>query len=142
LIPSDIPKNTSGDISVTDAKKYELRAGFSDEIFGYLKNNPKIVQRLIGDIIEDNFSETLHETLLETLGIDNLSPLIISTTEDIVLTSKAKRDPKFRGRILALYDYRCAFCNYKIYFQQYSSINRSCPYKMESVRRRIPMRIY
>ena len=113
--PKVLPLNSSGDLSIKDAKELKFKAGFTEEVYNYLSANKKIVQKLICDILDDNFSETRFEEILTKLKIDDVSPEVIGPEEEIVIISRTKRDPNFRFKILALYDYRCCFCNLKIY---------------------------
>lgn len=115
VIPDDFPINISGDISAIDAKSNDLKAGFSEPIYLWLKANPHMTQYFISEIIEDNFPESLEETILTSLGINELVPEIVEIEKVTSSITKVKRDPTFAKRILQLYDYRCAFCGLKIY---------------------------
>src|SRR5690606_11403664 len=69
--------NASGDISVSQANEHGFKAGFSNETYKWLSENLGIVQFLIGEIIEDNFPETLEEEILIHLGLDKRIPQIV-----------------------------------------------------------------
>lgn len=113
--PTDLLVNASGDIPASQAREKNFQAGFSTEVYQWLAQDKKISQFLIGEIIEDNFPETLHETILEILNIFELKPEI--ETQEYVESKivKVKRDPHFPKKILQLYDNRCSFCGLKIY---------------------------
>jgi putative restriction endonuclease len=116
--PNNLVANSSGDISVKQANEAYLKAGFSEEIYLWLETNPTIAQFLIGEIIEDNFPESLTEEILISLGLDleipNVAPIDVVTKT----ISQAKRDPLFPKKIMQAYDYRCSFCHLKIYQNQ------------------------
>ncbi|OFZ13379.1 MAG: hypothetical protein A2X86_16670 [Bdellovibrionales bacterium GWA2_49_15] len=115
-VPSDLKANKSGDISPTEARERNFQAGFSEEVFQWLGRNKALAQKLIDDIIDDNFPETLHAGLLEKLGVFDLIPEIVGPGQFENLIATPKRDPNFPKIILQLYDYRCCFCNLKLYF--------------------------
>lgn len=115
--PTNLPKNSSGDISIKDAKENNFKAGFSDEIFNFLKNNQETLQRFIHDILEDNFPETLWGDLISIFEIDNLPLSNINEKSELIKIKKRYRDPDFPKKILALYDHRCAFCQLKIFYK-------------------------
>ena len=110
--------NKSGDISVTQATESNLKAGFIDSTYEWFANNLGFVQFFIGEIIEDNFPETLEEEIIIALGLDLEVPQIV-TTEIVTRTiNQAKRDPLFPKKVMQAYDYRCGFCQLKIYQNQ------------------------
>lgn len=115
ILPTDLIVNASGDISTTQATEKHFRAGFSEEIYQWLSADRKITQFLIGEIIEDNFPDTLHETIMEMLGIFELRPEIVTPEHIESKLVKIKRDPLFPKKVLQLYDNRCSFCGLKIY---------------------------
>lgn len=116
--PKELPMNKSGDIAAKDAREKKLKVGFSDEIYLYLRKNLQVVNQLIIDIIDANFPETWHDQLIETLGIGDL--VAVGPPLEFIEShiKKPKRDPNFPKSILPLYDYRCCFCQLKIYCNQ------------------------
>ena len=110
--------NASGDISVSQAKEHGLKAGFSNETYQWLSQNLEIVQFLIGEIIEDNFPETLEEEILIHLGLDKVLPQIVQSEKVVHTITQNKRDPLFPSKVMQAYDYRCSFCGLKIYHHQ------------------------
>lgn len=108
-------ENKSGDISANQASTLNLKAGFPENTYQWLSQNPPMVQFLIGEIIEDNFPETLEEEILVYLGIDETSPLIVDSGMITRVIIRPKRDPLFPKKIMQAYDYRCSFCQLKLY---------------------------
>ena len=105
--------NKSGDISASQANSQNLKAGFTDQTYQWLSQNPQMAQFLIGEIIEDNFPETIEEEILTLLGIDAVPPLIVDS--ETITVTRPKRDPNFPKKVMQAYDYRCSFCQLKIY---------------------------
>lgn len=116
--PEGLITNNSGDISVSQAKGLGFKAGFSDTTFEWLSRNLDIVQFLIGEIIEDNFPETLEEEILIYLGLDKTVPRLVSEEKISRKITQMKRDPQFPGKVMQAYDYRCSFCGLKLYQYQ------------------------
>lgn len=113
-LPAAPELNKSGDIPTGYAKEKQFKVGFSDSYFTWLSNNKPATQYLIEHIITDNFSETLIEDILTTLGIDDLSPQLVTNEVIEQTVKKTKRDPNFPKEILNLYDNQCCFCKLKI----------------------------
>ena len=93
----------------TDAKKSELlrygvHGGFTEEIYSQLSNDHNQLFDIAKYVLEVNFPESVHEDLLQAVGIDfkNKSPCL------------KKRDPYFRDRVLKAYEYRCAICGFNV----------------------------
>lgn len=111
--PIDLKEDKSGNILITEARQRLFKAGFSDHVFDYLSNKLDITQYLILEILEDNFPETIMNDILDYLGIYDLPPAL-STEVQIKPLQRYKRDPKFRLKVMEMYDSRCCFCNLKI----------------------------
>lgn len=118
VTPQGFTENKSGDISNAQASLLNLKAGFSEQTYQWLSENPSIAQFLIGEIIEDNFPETLQEEILINLGIDAIPPLLVDNETITRTITRAKRDPTFPKRVMQAYDYRCCFCQLKLYHNQ------------------------
>ncbi len=93
----------------TDAKKsellkYNVRGGFNIEIYNYLQLNQNIIPDLALSILEENFPSSIHEDILQAIGLD------LELSEDI----ERKRDPYFRDKILNAYEYQCAVCGFNV----------------------------
>lgn len=85
----------------------ETTGGFKKEVFQLLKVDPKLVFELAQILLFDNFPETMHDEILEAVGLD------ISSEFDLVKKKKV-RDPRFRDLILKAYEYRCAVCEFNV----------------------------
>mgnify|MGYP002640808873 CR=1 FL=1 len=67
-----------------------------------LGREPGLIVRLARRIVEQFWPESLHESLLQSIGLD-------LATEQIV---RKKRDPRFRERVIRAYERRCAVCGF------------------------------
>lgn len=90
--------------------KNEIIGGFSEEVISLLNNNDSLIQEIANIILNEHFSETLHEDILQAVGL-NISVIISS---DINTNKKRIRDPKFREKILIAYENRCAVCGFNV----------------------------
>lgn len=79
-----------------------VSAGFTSEVFGLLNEDQSLMQEVSQVILVKHFPETMHEDLLDAVGLD------------FTLYTRKKRDPKFRERILRAYGYSCAICGFNV----------------------------
>lgn len=92
----------------TDAKKSELlkhdvHGGFSQTIYEYLASDPELRVRLIKDILTKSFPESIHEDIIEAVGL--------STIDN---QKRPQRNPEFRDRVIRAYEHKCAVCGYNV----------------------------
>ncbi len=93
----------------TDTKKSELikfnvHGGFTREIHDFLISNKNEIPEIATSILEKNFPASIHEDILQAVGLD------LEYKENI----KRKRDPNFRDKILNAYGYQCAVCGFSV----------------------------
>lgn len=81
---------------------HQARGGFPEGIFGFLRKHPSVVNQLAEEILQTNFPSTYHEDILDAVGF----PWVVEEERG------RKRDPGFRGKVLAAYNYTCAVCSY------------------------------
>lgn len=118
VTPNNFEPNKSGDISVSQAKELQLQAGFSDEIYSWLRSDSGTVQILIDYILEDNFPETLTDELLRNLGVEEVVLNVVDPEKVSTVITRIKRDPLFPKKVMQAYDFRCCFCHLKLYLNQ------------------------
>ena len=80
-------------------------AGFSGPVLTLLRNNPKLVKRIVETLLQLNFPTSLHADILSICGID------VDSDTDI---ADRARDPGFRREVLAAYRKRCAICGFSM----------------------------
>jgi putative restriction endonuclease len=98
-LTSTIDKRSFSDKQlVTD----QVAGGFSDEVLALLKNNDLLIQELAELLLHDHFPETIHQDILEEVGLD------------FSIRKKRSRDPNFRDKILKAYEYSCAVCGFNV----------------------------
>ena len=102
-------ENVTARIGNTDAKKselakYNVHGGFKKKIYDFLKSKQSIIPALAASVLEENFPSSMHEDLLQAIGLD------VGLNQDL----KRKRDPYFRDKILKAYEYQCAVCGFNV----------------------------
>jgi putative restriction endonuclease len=99
-----IELNKSGDPKKGDLINYRVAGGFPKHLFDQLQIDKKLVFDIIQDLLDLNFPSSIHEDILQSVGID-----IVSERHE-----EKKRHPKFRENILRAYEYRCAVCGFDV----------------------------
>ncbi|MBK0404647.1 HNH endonuclease [Adhaeribacter sp. BT258] len=100
--------NTKQDYSTTFLISNNLEGKFPDEIILRLIENPNLLKDVASFILNQNFPETIHQDILEAVGLD-------ITIEPIQTLFKIRRrDPLFRDSILKAYEYQCAVCGFGV----------------------------
>ncbi len=95
--------------SNTDAKKselikYNVSGGFTDKIFNKLRNDQGLINEIARSLLEKSFPESIHEDILQVVGLD----------VSVANYTKSMRDPEFRSKVLTAYEHRCAVCEYNV----------------------------
>jgi putative restriction endonuclease len=89
----------------SDLLRYDARAGFDARVQAALRADPSLVWEIAGRLLESHFPESLHQDILDAVGL----------TPGPTSGAKAKRDPQFRQKVLTAYEYRCAVCGLKVH---------------------------
>jgi putative restriction endonuclease len=88
--------------------KYLLQEGFvgrfNPKVQALLENNPALIIELSFLILNEHFPETMHEDILNDVGLN----------PNLRLIKSRARDPKFREHILKAYEYKCAVCDFQV----------------------------
>jgi putative restriction endonuclease len=82
----------------------KARGGFQENVYNELRRDEDSRARVIFELLEAHFPETLHEDILLTLGLS--IPIGVPRSND--------RDPGFRENVLSAYEYRCAVCGFNV----------------------------
>ncbi len=80
----------------------KVSGGFTLEVYQLLKDHPELVQEIANSILYCHFPETMHQDILDSVGLDFTNYL------------RRKRNPKFREKILRAYGYSCAICGFNV----------------------------
>ena len=95
---------SSGDPRRGDLIAQNVSGGFIKDIFDLVTAHPETATELATSILEANFPASIHEDILQAVGLD-----VESKT-----SKKRKRDPYFRDRIIRAYEHQCAVCGFNV----------------------------
>ena len=99
-----IGQTSSGDALKSDLDRYDVSGGFLEDIASQLQNDSKLAFRIIQNLLDAHFPYSLHEDILQAVGIEY--PLRGS--------KRRRRDANFRSNILKAYEYKCAVCGFDV----------------------------
>jgi putative restriction endonuclease len=86
-----------------------IQGKFPDEVTQQLKQDPELLVTVAELILKQNFPDTLHQDILDAVGLD-----ITATSRVSTINNRRKRDPHFRESILKAYEYQCAVCGFGV----------------------------
>lgn len=92
----------TGDVPVSILRDSHASGGFAESVYASLRENPNVVNELTAKILQMNFPPSMHESLLDAVGMPWVQ----------VLVARGARDPGFRDAILRIYEHRCAICGF------------------------------
>lgn len=99
-----VSRRGSTDARKSELLKYDVHGGFPQDVYDALRRDSRILSDIVSTLLTKNFPESIHEDILQAVGID--------LAEDHL--SVGKRDPLFREHVLRAYEYRCAVCGYNV----------------------------
>jgi putative restriction endonuclease len=94
-------RSGSGGIPSSILADVGAEAGFTPELYARLRDDRELVVELTADILEEHFPPSMHEELLNAVGMPW-----------VMLPAPAARSPEFRSDVLRLYEHRCAMCGF------------------------------
>jgi putative restriction endonuclease len=101
------PLYTKGDYSKKALIEENAIGHFTPEMLDALRD-PVLFNTTVSYLLDNNFPETLHQDILDFLGLD------IETGNSAYTEKKKQRDPDFRNRIIEAYESKCAVCGYQV----------------------------
>ena len=107
LVSSDEGQGSPGDargrLRSTNAK-----GRLNPELEEALGSDPTLLARAVRILLDANFEPSIQSDLLDQLGLD----LVPSDFTPSSFPGAARRDPRFRDKVLVSYEYRCAMCGF------------------------------
>lgn len=97
--------NTSVDLNKLSDRyllSLETVGRLTEDVVQLLQDKPALIQDIALQILEEHFPDTVHEDILEAVGLD------------FSRYKKKPRDPLFRDKILKAYEYSCAICGFNV----------------------------
>ena len=95
---------------VTWFREQGILAGFAQGLDALLRADRLLRAALARQLLNQHFSETLHDDIAAQLGLDIEQGLLIPNPA----YPCRRRDPSFRERVLRAYEYRCCVCGFDL----------------------------
>ena len=93
-------RSSNSDAKKSELLKYNVAGGLTEKGFSEITQNRDKLAQAIGGLLDEFFPETIHEDIIEKLGIEEY------------VGKPHKRDPSFRHKVLTAYGYKCAVCGF------------------------------
>lgn len=84
--------------------EHDSMGGFPEEIHSILESSPDLIGEIADQLLQENFPRTLHEDVLDAVGLDFRR----------VTPQSRTRDPAFREKVLRAYSYQCGVCGFDL----------------------------
>lgn len=97
-------RKSRSDANKSELIKYNVSGGFNTGIFHHLSENPGVVADIAATILDEHFPASVHEDILQAIGMDL----------HLLLIRRKRRDPQFREKVLNAYEYQCAVCGFNV----------------------------
>jgi putative restriction endonuclease len=94
-------RDSNDDPPVSELRAANARGALPAPVQAELLGHPDAVMRVAHQLLDENFSETLHQDILDAVGL-------VEPMEGAV--QRRRRDPNFRNAVLVAYQYKCAMC--------------------------------
>lgn len=108
-----IKETKSYDAHVRDLRKYKATGFFSKEVVQEIKENPDVALQAARKLLDQHFSESLHQIILERVGFNYEA---VSGQRDSI--KRTKRDRRFRENVLQAYENSCAICGFDLHINE------------------------
>ena len=99
-----LPKPPNGYPTRAALIRCDAQGGFLPDIYQALKTRQGLRFKVIVELLNSHFPETVQEDILEALGLST-APAAPKSND---------RDPEFRSKVLSAYEYRCAVCGFNV----------------------------
>lgn len=111
LIVARGDRKRTKDVPAPILRAHDAHGGFPIDIYESLRARPDLVYRIAGLLLEANFPTSMHEDILDAVGMPWIE---IRWMPPAVLLrpTRRPRDPEFRDMILGIYGHCCAMCGY------------------------------
>ena len=103
--PQVIADYQGADPSSKYLRENAISGYFTEEIQKEFDNDPSLIIEIALETLETHFPESLHDDILDSIGF---------LKSGFIITTKRKRDPAFREKVLIAYEYQCAICGFNV----------------------------
>jgi putative restriction endonuclease len=113
VVTADAPMRSrlsNEDPPVSVLRSARAQGAFPADVQQELLAHPQRIAEVAQQLLADNFPETLHQDILDAVGL----------SVDYTVAVRRRRDPNFRSEVLVAYQYRCAMCGLDLRLGQIS----------------------
>lgn len=89
-------------------KDNKVSGGFTESIYEMLKSDSELVEKIASKLLSTHFKPSQWESIRNEISLDT------EPQSYYYIQKLARRDRKFRIRILRAYDYKCAMCGFNL----------------------------
>lgn len=101
--------NPKRDYSKSFLTTNTVYGGFTNDVLKFFKSNPLLINMAAQVILDNNFSESIHDDILARVGL----------TTRYTFVKRKVRDSQFRNKVLAAYNSKCAVCGFDVQVDGY-----------------------
>lgn len=115
--PADFLNRPAGATpNLGELRKLHIAGGFAPDVDAALRRDPALRAQLAHQLLDAHFPDTLHNDILQALGLDLSTPTLAAAEGEPVydMRTVARRDPGFRERVLRAYEHRCCVCGFDL----------------------------
>ena len=98
--------DASDNLSSTEARERHLKVWFSDDVLAAFRQYPELIDNVVINLLERNFSPSLHHDILDAVGLY----LGVDKVDKWESVMRCKRNPTFRLNVLNAYHEQCCVC--------------------------------
>ena len=112
--PSLVGRTPIGDAHKGDLKRHQICGGLMEADYSMLQMDPSLALRIAENLVVSHFSASLHDAVLEaTVTLpDRVFEVEIFVRDELTVSRRRRRDPRFRAKVLEAYGGRCAVCEF------------------------------
>ncbi|SAK40897.1 hypothetical protein AWB77_00280 [Caballeronia fortuita] len=98
------------DVRKTELRELNATGHFSPDVQQLLQSEPRALTAIARLLLVAHFPESIHSDVLDAVGLA-LDDETVLAPDTNASAERRRRDPEFRGAVLAAYQYRCALCD-------------------------------
>lgn len=92
-------------------REHAIAGGFPEPVQRLLLGDRELVEQAAARLLADHFPESLHQAIRDEVGLHDS---VLQEDPALDLSTRKRRDPRFRDAVLTAYERRCAICDYDI----------------------------
>lgn len=99
---------SKGSYSQGFLKDNKVTGGFTEQVYELLQSDPDLVEKIASKLLSTHFKPSQWESIRDDISLDT------EPQSYYYIQKLARRDRKFRMRVLSAYDYKCAICGFNL----------------------------